>query len=162
MRFQEQPHNRGRGKVGEDDAVRWLTGQGYAIVERNVVNHGGEIDIVAREGETLCFIEIKARASDAFGPAIAAVDIRKQRRISRAAALYLAIHDHRNTLAASTSWASTGRATAGAIRSSGTPSISWAEPKPHLGSVRGIFRLVARLTPLRAVSILCGRHEVRE
>lgn len=97
MKFQDQPHNRGRGKVGEDDAVRWLTSQGYAIVERNVVNHGGEIDIVAREGETLCFIEIKARASDAFGPAIAAVDIRKQRRISRAAALYLAIHNHRNT-----------------------------------------------------------------
>jgi putative endonuclease len=97
MRFQDQPHNRGRGKAGEDDAVRWLTAQGYAIVERNVVNHGGEIDVVAREGETLCFIEIKARASDAFGPAIAAVDLRKQRRVSRAAALYLAIHGHRDT-----------------------------------------------------------------
>jgi putative endonuclease len=94
MRFQDQPHNRGRGKVGEDDAVRWLDTQGYQIVERNVVNHGGEIDIVAKDGETLCFIEIKARASDAFGPAIAAVDLRKQRRISRAAALYLASHSH--------------------------------------------------------------------
>jgi putative endonuclease len=90
-RFQDQPHNRGRGKVGEDDAVRWLERQGYQVVERNVVNHGGEIDLVARDGETLCFVEIKARASGAFGPAIAAVDARKQRRVSRAAALYLAV-----------------------------------------------------------------------
>lgn len=56
-----------------------------------MVNHGGEIDLVAREGGYLCFIEIKARASDRFGPAIAAVDARKQRRICRAAALYIAV-----------------------------------------------------------------------
>ena len=89
--FQNQPHRRAKGKFGEEEAVRWLASQGYDIVERNVVNHGGELDVVAREGETLCFIEIKARASDAFGPAIAAVDARKQRRISRAAALYIAV-----------------------------------------------------------------------
>ncbi len=95
--FESQAHNRGRGKAGEDDAVRWLEGQGYAVVERNVVNHGGEIDLVARDGKTLCFVEIKARATAAFGPAIAAVDLRKQRRISRAAALYLAMKGHRDT-----------------------------------------------------------------
>jgi putative endonuclease len=95
--FQDQPHNRGRGKVGEDDAVRWLEAQGYRVVERNVVNHAGEIDLVAREGDTLCFVEIKARASGAYGPAIAAVDFRKQRRISRAAALYLAMKSHGDT-----------------------------------------------------------------
>ena len=94
--FSSQPHNRARGKVGEDDAIRWLEGQGYQVVERNVVNHGGEIDLVARDGDTLCFVEIKARASDAYGPAIAAVDFRKQRRISRAAALYLAVKGHRD------------------------------------------------------------------
>jgi putative endonuclease len=88
--FHNQPHRRAQGRVGEEDAVRWLTAHGYAIVERNLVNHAGEIDVVAKEGETLCFLEIKARASDAFGPAIAAVDARKQRKISRAAALYLA------------------------------------------------------------------------
>jgi putative endonuclease len=89
--FQDQPHARARGKVGEDDAVRWLERQDYRIVERNVVNHAGELDIVARDGETLCFLEIKARSSGAYGPAIAAVDARKQRRISRAAALYIAV-----------------------------------------------------------------------
>ena len=96
VRFQEQPHNRGRGKIGEDDAVSWLERQGFRVVERNVVNHGGEIDVVAREGETLCFVEIKARASEAYGLAIEAVDFRKQRRISRAAALYLAMKGPRD------------------------------------------------------------------
>ena len=88
--FQDQPHKRSKGKYGEEEAVRWLLAQGYKIVERNVVNKCGEIDVVAREGETLCFVEIKSRSTDAFGPAIAAVDARKQRRISRAAALYIA------------------------------------------------------------------------
>ena len=89
--FRRQPNTRAQGRLGEDEAVRWLSAQGYQIVERNVVNHGGEIDVVGREAGTLCFTEIKARASDRFGPAIAAVDARKQRRISRAAALYIAI-----------------------------------------------------------------------
>ena len=89
--FRRQPNTRAQGRLGEDEAVRWLAAQGYQIVERNVVNHGGEIDVVGREAGTLCFIEIKARASDRFGLAIAAVDARKQRRISRAAALYIAI-----------------------------------------------------------------------
>lgn len=94
MRFEEQPHNRGRGKIGEDDAVSWLQRQGYRVIERNVINHGGELDVVAYEGKTLCFVEIKARASAAYGLAIEAVDFRKQRRISRAAALYLAMKRH--------------------------------------------------------------------
>jgi putative endonuclease len=87
--FREQPHARARGKVGEDEAVRWLESQGYQILGRNVVNHGGEIDVVAKEGGSLCFVEIKARAGDRYGPAIAAVGFTKQRRLSRAAALYL-------------------------------------------------------------------------
>jgi len=89
--FTLQTHNRGRGKVGEEDAVRWLTAQGFAILDKNVVTHAGEIDLVAREGATLCFIEVKARGTAAFGPAIAAVGPAKQRRICRAAALYLAL-----------------------------------------------------------------------
>ena len=87
--FREQPSARARGKAGEDDAVRWLEGQGYRILAHNAVNHGGEIDVVAQEGETLCFVEIKARDGDRYGPAIAAVGFAKQRRLSRAAILYL-------------------------------------------------------------------------
>lgn len=87
--FREQPHARGRGKVGEDDAVRHLEAQGYRILARNAVNHGGEIDVIAEDGDTLCFVEIKARAGDRYGKSIEAVGFTKQRRLSRAAALYL-------------------------------------------------------------------------
>jgi len=87
--FREQPHMRARGKAGEDDAALWLAAHGYEILARNVVNHGGEIDVVATDGGTVCFLEVKARAGDRYGPAIAAVGFAKQRRLSRAAALYL-------------------------------------------------------------------------
>jgi putative endonuclease len=81
-----------RGRAAEQAAVAWLATQGYEIVERNVVNHAGEIDLIARDrGGVLCFVEVKARATAAFGPAIAAVGPAKRRRLSRAAALHLAI-----------------------------------------------------------------------
>lgn len=92
-RFSDQPHARGRGRVGEDDAVAWLERHGYEIVRRNVETHAGEIDVVARDGETLCFIEIKARQTDRFGPAIEGVTPAKRRRLIRAASLYLAIEE---------------------------------------------------------------------
>ncbi|MEM6456364.1 MAG: YraN family protein [Acidobacteriota bacterium] len=95
LRFRQQPDTRARGRVGEDDAVRWLTARGYRLVARNLRNRGGEIDVVAEHDGTLCFVEIKARANAAYGPAIGAVPHAKQRRISRAAALYLARHDVR-------------------------------------------------------------------
>jgi len=90
--FPRDLHTRGRGRVGEDAAVAWLRGQGFEVLERNVTTHAGEIDLVAREGETLCFVEIKARGGGEYGPAVGAVGPGKQRRISRAAALYLAQH----------------------------------------------------------------------
>jgi putative endonuclease len=81
-----------RGRAAERAAAAWLQTQGYEILERNVVNHAGEIDLIARDrGGVLCFVEIKARATDAFGPAIAAVGPAKRRRLSRAAALHLAV-----------------------------------------------------------------------
>jgi len=88
--FRRQTHARGRGRVGESAAEGWLAGEGFEILERNVLNKAGEIDLIAREGETLCFIEIKARSSKVFGPAVAAVPPAKQRRIARAAAFHLA------------------------------------------------------------------------
>ena len=91
-RFARETHHRGRGRVAEEEAVRWLAGQGYQLVETNATTNAGEIDVVARDGDTLCFIEVKARSSADFGPAIEAVDLRKQRRLARAAALYLALH----------------------------------------------------------------------
>lgn len=91
-RFRGQPHTRARGRYGEDRAAEWLATQGYDIVERNVATRSGEIDVVARDGDTLCFIEVKARSSRTYGPAVEAVTPRKQRRLARASALYLLAH----------------------------------------------------------------------
>ncbi len=92
--FLEQPHTRARGRLGEDEGVTWLRQQGYRTRERNVVTRAGEIDVIATDGDTLGFIEIKARASDKYGAAISAVSPTKQRKIARAASLYLARKPH--------------------------------------------------------------------
>ena len=92
--FRRQGHTRGRGVSAEEDGVAWLRRRGLEILDRNVEYRAGEIDVVARDGDTLCFIEIKARASGRFGGAVRAVGRRKQRQIAAAAALYLATHAH--------------------------------------------------------------------
>lgn len=88
--FGELPHTRARGAAGEEAAEAFLVASGYRIVARNVVTKVGELDLVALDGETLCFIEIKARASAEYGSAIEAVRRGKQRKIVRAALLFLA------------------------------------------------------------------------
>jgi putative endonuclease len=93
--FEAQPHTRARGRSGEDAACEFLAAAGYRILERNVSTEAGEIDVVASDGDTLCFVEVKARADDEHGPAIAFVGPRKQRRLARCVALYLATHDVR-------------------------------------------------------------------
>jgi len=80
------------GASGEDAAVWELTRRGYRILARNVRTRVGELDVVARDGDTLCFIEIKARHSLAFGLPQEAVTPRKQRHIIRAAQWYLKAH----------------------------------------------------------------------
>ncbi|MEO8277013.1 MAG: YraN family protein [Thermoanaerobaculia bacterium] len=87
--FGSLPHTHARGVAGEEAAERFLVLSGYRIVARNVRTHAGELDIVALDGETLCFIEIKARASAEFGRAIEAVGPQKQRRLAKAALLFL-------------------------------------------------------------------------
>jgi putative endonuclease len=84
------------GKSGEDLACRELQRLGYAIVERRVRSHGGEIDIVARDGETLVFVEVKARETAGFGSPAEAVTPWKQRRIARLAQDYVTRHEVRN------------------------------------------------------------------
>lgn len=86
------------GAEGEVIATEFLVENGYRIVMTNFrvpigrnskdVQVTGEIDIVALDGETLCFIEVKARRSDEFVPLEAAVNLRKQRQISRTARVY--------------------------------------------------------------------------
>lgn len=80
------------GRLGEDAAVAYLRQQGYEIAARNYRTRQGEIDIVAKEGGCLCFVEVKTRKNDRFGLACEAVDVRKQVRLIGAAEHYLAYH----------------------------------------------------------------------
>jgi cysteinyl-tRNA synthetase len=91
-RFRSQPSPRAKGRLAEERAVAWLKRRGYRVLARNVENAGGELDLVARDGDTLCFVEIRARTSRSFGGAIASVDRRKRGKLVRAARAYLARH----------------------------------------------------------------------
>ena len=92
--FEREVHARGRGRLAEAEGVAWLERQGFSILARNVEYKAGEIDVVALDGETLCFVEIKARATAQFGEAVWAVTRRKQRQIAAAASLYLAENEY--------------------------------------------------------------------
>jgi putative endonuclease len=80
------------GKSGEDLAVRELEARGYAILARRYRTKHGEIDIVARDGGTIVFVEVKARVNAEFGTAAEAVTPRKQRRLAAMAIDYIARH----------------------------------------------------------------------
>jgi putative endonuclease len=77
------------GRQGEALAAAHLRKQGYRILERNFRNAVGEIDIIAREAETIVFVEVKTRRSDRFGPPAAALTPRKIRQMSMVALSYL-------------------------------------------------------------------------
>jgi putative endonuclease len=80
---------RRRGEAAEALAGRFLAQQGLAIVARNYRTRLGEVDIVARDGEVLVFVEVRLRSWAAWGGAAGSVDGRKQRRIVAAARHYL-------------------------------------------------------------------------
>jgi putative endonuclease len=82
-------HQRAVGKAGEEAAIQYLRQQGYRILERNYRCRFGEIDLIARDGRTLAFIEVKTRRSQRFGPAAAAVTLEKQRHLIKASQVYL-------------------------------------------------------------------------
>ena len=79
-----------RGRLGEDLAGRFLVARGYRILERRFRTRAGEIDIIARDGDTLVFVEVKTRHSLGCGTPAESVDRRKRARISRTALAYLA------------------------------------------------------------------------
>jgi putative endonuclease len=80
------------GKSGEDLACRELERRGYAIVARRFRVRSGELDIVARDGAVMVFVEVKTRAGRRFGTAAEAVTAAKQRRIALLAQEYLLRH----------------------------------------------------------------------
>lgn len=77
------------GAAGEDRAAGYLSRQGYKILERNYRAPYGEIDIIALHQGELVFVEVKTRTTDAYGAPELAVDIRKQRRMVKAALGYI-------------------------------------------------------------------------
>jgi len=81
------------GTAGEDIAVKFLLKNQYTILERNFrVGRMGEIDIIARESEYICFVEVKTRSSIFFGLPCEAVNKRKQESIIKLAQVYLKQH----------------------------------------------------------------------
>lgn len=86
------------GQLGETLAARFLIKNGCRIVVANFktpigrnrrgVSVSGEIDLIALDANVLCFVEVKTRSSDSFASPLAAVDLRKQRQITRTAKMY--------------------------------------------------------------------------
>jgi len=94
------------GKLGEAYAAAYLEQRGYRLVAANftlpvgrnlrgaIVN--AEIDLIAYDGDTLCFVEVKTRASDWFAPPQVNVDLRKRRQVARAARAYRRLFELEN------------------------------------------------------------------
>jgi putative endonuclease len=78
-----------RGRRAEQLAETHLQRAGYRIVARNHRCAGGEVDIIAFDGDVLCFIEVRARATDALGHPLETIDKRKIRRVAIAARDYI-------------------------------------------------------------------------
>jgi putative endonuclease len=78
------------GESGENDACHELAERGYAILARRYRTRHGEIDIVARDGDTIVFVEVRVKTSAEFGSAAESVAPWKQRRVAAMAADYLA------------------------------------------------------------------------
>lgn len=81
--------NRRKGKRYEELAASYLQKLGFKILLRNFSSRFGEIDLIAKEGKYLVFVEVKYRATDSGGHPLEAVDVRKQRRIIKTAEFYL-------------------------------------------------------------------------
>lgn len=88
----EKVSKRQTGNLGEDAVCAFLERRGAAILCRNYTIRGGEIDIIAQQGEWLLIVEVKTRRPGAMQSGAAAVDLKKQQHIIRAAERYLLEH----------------------------------------------------------------------
>ena len=87
------------GKTGEAMAVRFLKKKGYKILAQNYRTRLGEIDVIAKDRNTIAFIEVKTRRTMEYGSPKMAITPEKQRKISMAALLYLKQNDQSNAAA---------------------------------------------------------------
>ena len=87
--FAQRSRIKSLGDRGEEAAAKFLKRQGLHILARGVDSPLGELDIIAVDGRTVVFVEVKTRRSDAAGHPTEAVDSRKERRMTQAALAYL-------------------------------------------------------------------------
>lgn len=80
------------GLAAEGRALAFLEKQGLKLVERNWRCRGGELDLIMRDGPVWVFVEVRQRASSAFGGAGASITVQKCRKLQHAAAVYLSMH----------------------------------------------------------------------
>ncbi|MDD5668519.1 MAG: YraN family protein [Candidatus Omnitrophica bacterium] len=97
MKSQDDWKKKETGRTGEDAAAEFISRNGYSILARNYRRKSGEIDIVAREGTTVCFLEVKTRHSRLFGEPEESVSRVKQKQISRTALYFLKEHNLMDT-----------------------------------------------------------------
>ena len=88
--MQDTMHRKRLGRAGENAAAKFLKARGYTIVERNFRTPFCEVDIIARKGDVLAFVEVKTRLNENFGRPCEAVTPAKQRLYLRAADYYFA------------------------------------------------------------------------
>lgn len=81
--------NRAVGKLGEDIAARFLYRKGYIAIGRNVKTFVGEIDIVARKGSFIIFVEVKTRKTGSLGPPYISITKKKKQKLIQCALCYL-------------------------------------------------------------------------
>lgn len=77
------------GDLGEEQALHYLESKGCQLLQRSFVCKGGEIDLIMRDGNSLVFVEVRKRATAAFGGAAASITPTKQKRMTLAAQVYL-------------------------------------------------------------------------
>ncbi len=77
------------GKTGENVACKYLKKNGYQILERNYRKNYGELDIIAKSGENIAFVEVKTRKNDLYGSPSEFVTVSKQKKIIKTAYTYI-------------------------------------------------------------------------
>ena len=87
-------NRRRTGQLYERKAAAYLSACGYSILETNFYSHHGELDIIAKDGDTLVFVEVKYRKDTSMGSPWEAVDRRKQQRMYYAAQYYMITHKY--------------------------------------------------------------------
>jgi putative endonuclease len=130
MASQEGSQRREAGRRAEALAERYLAGLGYLTLARNHASRRGEVDLVCRDGEVICFVEVRSRTSTAQGSPLETVGRAKARRV----------------VAAATDWAARNGALAQPLRFD-VVAVLLDGPEPRFELVRGAFDASGRASP---------------